>query len=144
MKRRYCLHVMYRTCMKHRKCLPCQRRERLCAAERLIQSYLSLLGFSNAITLQRHITTTAFGRRSCRTHENCVHAEQIITIFYIYIFCSMYLVLFSIVLYRTILIFTPTIFLYIIKNGKCIKSFIFHRWGVLPQPEVKPRKKKAR
>ena len=42
MKRRCCKHVMCRTCMQHRKCMPCQRRERLCAAERLIQSYLSL------------------------------------------------------------------------------------------------------
>ena len=72
-------------------------------------------GFSNTTTLQRRITTTAVGRRSCRTHENCMHAEQIIIILYIFIFifCSMYLVLFSIVLYRTIVtVYTDNIFLY--------------------------------
>ena len=40
---RYCKHVMCRTCMTDRQCLPCQRCERLCAADRLIQSYLALL-----------------------------------------------------------------------------------------------------
>ena len=53
--------------------------------------------------------------RSCRTHENCMHAEQIIIIFYtfIFIFCSMYLVLFSIVLNRTIVtVYTDNFFLY--------------------------------
>ena len=52
---------------------------------------------SNTITLQRRITTTTVVRCGCRTNENCMHAEQIIIIFYIYffIFCSMYLVLFS-------------------------------------------------
>ena len=43
MKQQYCKHVMCRTCMQHRQCMPCQRRERLCATERLIQFYLSLL-----------------------------------------------------------------------------------------------------
>ena len=96
-------------------------------------------GFSNTITRQRHVTTTAVARRSCRTHENCMHAEQIIIIFYIFylIFCSMYLVLFSIVLYKTIVtVYTDNIFLYN-YHDKCIKYFIFHWWGVLPQPEVK-------
>ena len=53
--------------------------------------------------------------RSCHTHDDCMHAEQIIIIFYILfvIFCSMYLVLFSIVLYRTIVtVYTDNIFLY--------------------------------
>ena len=53
--------------------------------------------------------------RSCRTHENCINAEQIIIIFYIFyfIFCSMCLVLFSIVLYRTIVtVYTDNNFLY--------------------------------
>ena len=78
-----------------RQCMPCQRRERLCAAERL--------------------TTTTVVRRSCHTHENCMHAEQIIIIFYIYnfIFCSLYLLLFLIVLYRTIVaVYIDNIFLY--------------------------------
>ena len=43
-------------------------------------------GFSNTITRQRRITTTAVAWGSCHTHENCMHAEQIIIIFYIYIF----------------------------------------------------------
>ena len=72
-------------------------------------------GFSNTITLQRHLTTTAVAWGSCRTHENCMQAEQIIIIFYIFIFifCFMYLVLFSIILYRTIVtVYTDNIFLY--------------------------------
>ena len=71
-------------------------------------------GLSNTITLQRCITTTAVAWRSCRTHENCMHVEQIIIIFYIFIFYfwSMYLVLFSIVLCRTIVtVYTDNIFL---------------------------------
>ena len=35
---------------------------------------------------QRCLTTTAVWRRSCRTHENCMHAEQIIIIFYLFFF----------------------------------------------------------
>ena len=72
-------------------------------------------GLSNTTALQHGITTTAVGRHSCHTHQNCMHAEQIIIIFYIYffIFCSMYLVLFSIVLYRTIVtVYTHNIFIY--------------------------------
>ena len=72
-------------------------------------------GVSNTITRQRRVTTTAVAWRSCRTHENWMHAEQIIIIFYIFyfIFCSMYLVLFSIVLYRSIVtVFTDNVFLY--------------------------------
>ena len=72
-------------------------------------------GVSNTTTLQRRLTTTTVGRRSCHAHENCMHAEQIIIIFYIYIFifCSLYLLLFLIVLYRTIVtVYTDNIFLY--------------------------------
>ena len=53
--------------------------------------------------------------RSCHTHENCMFAEQIIIIFYIFIciFCSMSLVLSPIVLYRTMVtVYTDNIFLY--------------------------------
>ena len=70
---------------------------------------------SNTITQQRRIITTAVARYSCRTNKNCMHAEQIIIIFYIFIFifCSMYLVLFSIVIYRTIVtVYIDNIFLY--------------------------------
>ena len=39
-----CVASVGRACkMQHRQCMPCQRRDRLCAAERLLQSYLSLL-----------------------------------------------------------------------------------------------------
>ena len=71
-------------------------------------------GFSNTITRQWSITTTAIAWDSYRTHENCMHAEQIIILsIYSFIFCSMYLVLFSIVLYRTIVtVYTDNIFLY--------------------------------
>ena len=63
-------------------------------------------GFSNTIT--------AVARRSCRTHENSMHAEKIIIIFYIFFYFLFYvLVLFSIVLYRTIVtVYTDNIFLY--------------------------------
>ena len=72
-------------------------------------------GFSNTIARQRSVPTISVARCSCCTDENCMHAEQIIIIFYIFyfIFCSMYLVLFSIVLYRTIVtVYTDNIFLY--------------------------------
>ena len=72
-------------------------------------------GFSNTTTLQQRLATTTVGRRSCHTHENCMHAEQIIIIFniYIFFFCSLYLLLFLIVLYRTIVtVYTDNIFLY--------------------------------
>ena len=61
------------------------------------------------------LATTTVGRRSCHTHENCMHAEQIINIFYIFffIFCSLHLLLFLIILYRTIVtVYTDNIFLY--------------------------------
>ena len=77
-------------------------------------------GFSNTITWQRRVTTTAIARRSCRTRENCMHAEQII-IFYIFYFL---LYVFGIVFNGIIqnkLLFTPTIFFYIIIHDKCIK-----------------------
>ena len=103
-------------------------------------------GLSNTTTLQRGITTTAVGRRSCRTHENCMHAEQIIIIFYIFFFslCSMYLVLFSIVLYRRIVtVHTDNIFLY---NYLWQMHQIIHlsRVGCFTQTEVKPCKIIAR
>ena len=72
-------------------------------------------GFSNTITRQRRLTTTTVGRCSCHTHENCMHAEQIIIIFYIFffVFYSLYLSLLLIVLYRTIVtVYTDNIFLY--------------------------------
>ena len=50
---------------------------------RLVLSITS--GFSNTITRQRLITTTV-ARGSYCTHENCMHAEQIIIILPIYFF----------------------------------------------------------
>ena len=95
-----------------RQCLSCQRRDRLCAAELIIQSYLKHHhSGDSAATPLRHRRRW----RSCLTHENCMRAKQIIIIFYIFIFifCSMYLVLFSIVLYRTIVtVYTDNIFLH--------------------------------
>ena len=58
----------------------------------------------------------AVERRSCHFHEKCMHAEQIIIIFHIYIYFfggSMYLFLFSIALYRTIVtVYTDSIFIH--------------------------------
>ena len=55
-------------------------------------------GFSNTTTLQRRLTTRTVGRRSCHTHENYMHAEQIIIIFYIFIFyflVSLFVIVFN-------------------------------------------------
>ena len=98
----------------HRQSLSCQRCERLCAlssSSSLIYHFWFLKYHHSAATPHLHQRYW----RSCRTHENYMHAEQIIIIFYIFyfIFCSMCLVLFSIVLYRTIVtVYTDNIFLY--------------------------------
>ena len=81
-------------------------------------------GFSNITTLQQRITTTTIGRCSSHTHENSIHAEQIIIILYIYIcvflaFCICYC--FKLYYTEQSLLFTLTIFFYIITCGKCIK-----------------------
>ena len=117
MKRRYCKHVICQTCMQQcsnigsvchasvgRGCVP------LSASSSLINHFWFLKHHHSAATHHHH-------RRcwhSCRTHENCMQAVQIIIIFYIYFFfCPMYLVLFSIVLYRTIVtVHKDNIFLY--------------------------------
>ena len=104
-------------------------------------------GFSNTITRQRCITTTTVARSSWPTHENCMHTEQIIIIFYlfIFIFCSMYLVLFSNVLYRTIVtVYTDNIFLYNYLRQMHQIIHLSPGGGVSPQPEVKACKKIAR
>ena len=102
-----CKHIMCRTChvhrcLQHRQCMPCQRCERLCAAERLIQSYLSLLVSQTPPLCSDASPPQPLG--DAVVIENFMHADQIIIIFYIYIFifCSLYLLLFLIVLYRTI------------------------------------------
>ena len=67
-------------------------------------------GLWNNSILQRGISTTAVGRRSCRTHRNCMHAEQIIIFFYFLLH------VFSIVFNRTIrtivTVYSDNIFLY--------------------------------
>ena len=75
MKRRYCKHVMCRTCMQQcSQCLSCHRRERLCATK--------LKYHHSAATPHHHRRCWC----SCRTHENCMQAKQIIIIFYIFYF----------------------------------------------------------
>ena len=118
MKRRYYKYVMCRMCMQQAAtsavCVVPVPWAVVCHwAPHPVLSITS--GFSTTTTLQRGITTTAVGRCSCRTHENCMHAEQIIIIFYIFYFIlyTMYLVLFSTVLHRTIVtVYTDNIFLY--------------------------------
>ena len=118
MKWRYGKHVMCRTWMQQEAtsavCVMPASWEVVCHwAPHPFVSVTS--GFSNTTTPQCGITSTAFGRRSCRTHENCIHAVQIIIIFYIFYFIlyTMYLVLFPIVLHRTIVtVYTDNIFLY--------------------------------
>ena len=117
MKRRYCKRVICQTCMQQcshigsvchasvvRGCVP------LSASSSLIYHFWFLKHHHSAATHHHHRRCW----RSC-TYENCMDAELIIIIFYIFfsIFCSMYLVLFSIVLYRTIVtVYTDNIFLY--------------------------------
>ena len=117
MKRRYCTHVMCRTCMQQcshiasvchasvvRGCVP------LSASSSLIYHFWFLKHHHSAPTPHHHRRWW----RSCPIHENCIRAEQII-IFYIFIFIfgSMYLILFSIVLCRTIItVYTHNIFIY--------------------------------
>ena len=117
-KRQYCKHVMCRTCIQQcshiasvchasvvRGCAP------LSSSSSLMYHFWFLKHHHSAATPHHHRRCW----RSCRTHENCMHAEQIIIIFYIFyfIFCFMCLVLFSIVLYRTIVtVCTDNIFLY--------------------------------
>ena len=118
LKRRYCKHVMCRTCMQQ-----CSHIISVCHASvmrgwvllssssSLIYHFWFLKHHHSAATPHHHLRCW----RSCHTHENCMRAEQIIIIIYIFIFifCYMYLVLFSIVLYRTIVtIYTDNIFLY--------------------------------
>ena len=101
-------------------------------------------GFSNTITRQRRLTTTSVAWGSCRTHENCIHAEQIIIIFYLFIFYFL-LYVFGIVFICIIQINSYCLhwqyYFHIIIYSKYIKQFIFHWWGVLPQREVKACKK---
>ena len=126
MKRRYCKHVMCRTCMKHRQCLPCQCRERFCVAECLIQSYLSLLvsqpeviHHHSAATEHHHSAATHHHHHRCDTQLSYLwklHECRANNNYFLYIcfyFFSMYLVLFSIVFYRTIVtVYTNNIFLH--------------------------------
>ena len=120
MKRRFCKHVMCRPCMQQcshiiiisvchasvvRGCVP------LSSSSSLIYRFWFLKHHHSAATPYHHRRCW----RSCRTHENCMRAEQIIIIFqiFIFIFCTMHLVLFSIVLYRKIVtVYTDNIFLY--------------------------------
>ena len=124
-KRRYCKHVMCRTCMQQ-----CSHIGSACHAS-VVRSCVTLSTSSSLIYhfwfLKHHHSAATYHHHrrccSCRTHENGMHAEQIIIIFcaYVFIFCSMYLVLFSIVLYRTIVTVYIDKILYIIIYGKCIK-----------------------
>ena len=111
MKRRYCKHVMCQTCMQHRQCMPCQLRERFCAAERLIQSYLSLL-VSQTPSLSRDASPPQpLGDAVSQLHACRANNYFLYIIFFI--FCSLYLLLFLIVLYSTIVtVYTDNIFLY--------------------------------
>ena len=132
MKRLYCKYVMCRTGIQQcshivsvchasvvRGCV------RLSASSSLIYHFWFLKHRYSAATPHHHRRCW----RSCRTNENCMFAEQIIIIFYIFIilFSSMYLVLFWIVLYRTIVTVYTNIFLY---NYQRQMRQIIHLWEV--------------
>ena len=100
---------------QHWQCLSCQRCELLCAAECIVQSFLPLLisqtpSFcSDASPPLAWLTQLSYPWKlqACRANSN-----YFLCILF-FIFCSMYLVLFSIVLYRTIVtVYTYNIFLY--------------------------------
>ena len=107
MKWRYCKCVMCRICMQQ-----CSHIASVCHAS-VVRGCLLLSTSSSLIynfwSLKHdHSAATPHHHRRCR-------AEQIIIIFNIFylIFCSMCLVLFSIVLYTTIVtVYTNNIFLY--------------------------------
>ena len=120
MKRQYCKHVMCRTCMQQ-----CSHIASICHAIVVI-GCVQLSSSSSLIYrlwFLKHHHSAAMPHhhrrcwRSCRTYENCMHAEQIIIIFYIYFilffalcvwYCS------QLYLYRTIVtVYTDNIFLYI-------------------------------
>ena len=144
MQQGYCKHVICQTCMQHWQCLSCQHRERLCAAELSGSSSLIYrFFFSNTITRQQRIATTAVVRCSCRTHENCMHAEQIMIVFYTFCFfalCIWYF--FNCIIQTIVTVYTNNIFIY--NYLWQMHQINLHPWGVLPQPEVKTCKKIAR
>ena len=93
MKRRCCKHVICQTCM-----LQCSHIGSVChasdvrgcvllsASSSLIYHFWFLKHHHSAATHHHHLCCW----RSCNTHENCMHAEQIIIIFHIYIFFLLY------------------------------------------------------
>ena len=100
MKRRYSNHVICQTCMQQcsnigsvchasvvRGCVP------LSASSSLMYHFWFLKHHHSAATHDHHRCCW----RSCRTDENCTHADQIISIFYIYFF-YFWLYVFDIVL----------------------------------------------
>ena len=107
---------VHATMQPHRQCLSCQRRERLCPAERMHHPVLSTTsGFSNTVTRQRRLTTTGVADAVVVPTKTACVPRKIIIIFYIFIFifCSMCFELFSIVLCKTIVtVYTDNIFLY--------------------------------
>ena len=83
--------------------------------------------FSNTITRQQRLTTIVVWRRSWRTHESFIHAEQIIIILHLFFFCSLYLFLFLIVLYRTrVTVYTEYIFLTNASNSSSFTGGVFY------------------
>ena len=72
------------TCMQHWQCRSCQRRERLCAGERLVQSYLSLL-VSQTTSLSSDASPPPLRDTVVIPMKTaCLQSEKLL--FYIYIF----------------------------------------------------------
>ena len=112
MKRRYCTHVM---------CRPCMQQSATSSVSVMLVSWEDVCrwahhpvlstnsGFSNTITRQRRFTTTGVADVVVVPMKTAI----IIFCIFIFIFFSMYLVLFSIILYRAIVtVYTDNIFLY--------------------------------
>ena len=98
---------------------------------------LSTSGLSNTTTLQGRITTT--------THENCMHAEEVIIILYTFLFYFLLyvFVLFSIVLQNNYCLHRQY-FSILLSVANASNNSSFSGYGVLPQPEIKACKKIAR
>ena len=114
MKRRYCKHVIFGTCMQQRQCMPCQCRERLCAAERLIQSYLSLLVSQtphSAATPHHHNRRETQLSYPWKLHACRANKNYFVYIFF-YFLLSVFVIAFNCIIQTIVTVYTDNIFLY--------------------------------
>ena len=128
-KLRYCKHVICQTCMSDiRRQTSYDRRQTSVVRGCVPVSASSSLIYHFWFLKHHHSASTHHHRRRCEMQLSYpwkLHACRAINIYFlcIFIFCSMYLVLFSIVLYRTIVtVYTDNIcqYNYIWQSHKII------------------------